>query len=104
MKEIPVGNFYSGVKRVFGSAKTIVGSAIVAGTGFRDSGSQTETKTKKKNMEAAEEKSGVQNSYVTIVMGKKAPKKVKLRAEIDSYYSGLATLLYQMVSPFEKII
>lgn len=76
MKEIPVGNFYSGVKRVFGSAKTIVGSAIVAGTGFRDSGSQTETKTKKKNMEAAEEKSGVQNSYVTIVMGKKAPKKV----------------------------
>ena len=29
---------------------------------------------------------------------------LKLRAEIDSYYSGLATLLYQMVSPFEKII
>jgi hypothetical protein len=29
---------------------------------------------------------------------------LKLRNEIDSYYDGLGKLLYDMVSPFEKIV
>jgi hypothetical protein len=29
---------------------------------------------------------------------------LKLRAEIDSYYSGLGSIIFNTVSPFEKII
>lgn len=73
MKEITPSRFYY---KAAGLATTYVGGKIASAFGYKGSESQTETKTKKKNMEATEEKGGVQNTYVTIVMGKKVPKKV----------------------------
>lgn len=45
------------------------------------------------------------DSMATWDRGNEEEKEIlKLRKEIDSYYNGLGTLLYQMVSPYEKII